>query len=169
MRFCCQSLSSREMFDIFKKLFGRPRARPPVVEPPVAEPSEPIPMPLATPELSASSPSDLAPPAEAEAAVEATAMAARPDTLLLPIRLVVPRLPDSVRMKANLVGASNASIGLPLASVLQQLPSGAVTISFDELRQACPAQTFANVSSSERFSIELPLEEILSRVEPSLL
>ena len=154
------------MFGIFKNIFRRTRAQQPVVEPrPPEEPSEPIAMPLAPPELSASLPPDLAPAAEPELAP----MPAPPDTLSLPIRLVVPGLPDSVRIKANLVGASNVSVFLPLATVLPQLSSGVVTITFDELRKACPPQIFANVSSQEHFALELPLAEILSRVNPTLL
>jgi predicted regulator of Ras-like GTPase activity (Roadblock/LC7/MglB family) len=153
------------MFGIFKNIFSKLRARQPVGEPLVAEPSEPIVEPIASPALSASLPPDLAPAAEPES----VPAPARADALNLPVKLVVPRLPDSVRMKVNLVGAANASVAIPIATVLHQLPSGVVTISFDELRKACPAQIFSNVSASEQFTLELPLPEILSRVDPALL
>jgi predicted regulator of Ras-like GTPase activity (Roadblock/LC7/MglB family) len=87
----------------------------------------------------------------------------------LPIKSIIPRLPDHVRMKVNLVGAANATIDIPVEKILEQLPHGSVNISIDELKQFAPPQVFAQVDGQDQLVVELPLAEILSRMDPALL
>ncbi|MEP6663486.1 MAG: hypothetical protein ABJC04_07455, partial [Verrucomicrobiota bacterium] len=60
-------------------------------------------------------------------------------------------------------------LSFPAQRILQELPKGSVKISFGEVRQAAPSGTFFSISSHDNVLVELPLNEILLRLHPSLL
>jgi predicted regulator of Ras-like GTPase activity (Roadblock/LC7/MglB family) len=74
-----------------------------------------------------------------------------------------------VRMKVNLVGASNACLSIPIEKILEQLAYGSIHLSIDELKQFSPPQVFAQVEGQDQLMVELPLAEVLSRLDPALL
>lgn len=86
---------------------------------------------------------------------------------LLPI---VERLPDDIRTKWFLGGMdlSQATISIPVEKILPQLAVGAVKISFGELRNAVP-ELFRSGDEYDSLPIPLPLNEILSRLNPALI
>ncbi|MEO5803109.1 MAG: roadblock/LC7 domain-containing protein [Verrucomicrobiota bacterium] len=53
--------------------------------------------------------------------------------------------------------------------ILQELPKGSVKIPFGELRQAVPPGTFSDNVRHDQMLVELPLNEILMRLHPSML
>src|SRR5205814_6108992 len=61
-----------------------------------------------------------------------------------------------------------ATISVPLEKVLAQLGRGIVKISFGELRLAAPG-IFSVDTDRDRVLVPLPLEEILSRLNPALI
>ena len=87
----------------------------------------------------------------------------------LPLGPIVTALPMDLRAKLISVPTAEATIRLPVDSVMGQLAFGAVKISFGELRQLAP-EIFANTGGEhDARSINLPLSEILSRLNPALL
>ncbi len=60
-------------------------------------------------------------------------------------------------------------IALQVDNILTQLPGGVVRISFGELRNAAPAGIFAEQNSHDYTLIDVPLSEILARINPDML
>jgi hypothetical protein len=90
-------------------------------------------------------------------------------TISLPLRAVLGRLPADLMSRVRVVDVGEAEMFVPMQKVLAQLASGSVRISFGELRQASPPGTFSPENDRDRALVELPLHEILSRVNPALL
>ena len=122
--------------------------RAPMPTPPVAAP---LVLPVATPAAQFSTP----PPVTT-------------DGIQLPLAPVVASLPLDLRAKLMAVPAGT-TICLPLETVISQLAFGAVKISFGELRQLAPG-VFANSGGEhDHRPVNLPLHEILARLNPALL
>ena len=85
------------------------------------------------------------------------------EELLLPLQVVIDGLPSQLKTKVrqHLVGVQ--TLPLPLAQVMAQLPKGAVRISFGELRRTVP-DVFLQAADSDAITVELPLGEILPRI-----
>jgi predicted regulator of Ras-like GTPase activity (Roadblock/LC7/MglB family) len=62
----------------------------------------------------------------------------------------------------------DATVSIPLEKVLSQLSRGSVKISFGELRQASPG-VFSTENDRDRVLIQLPLNEILTQLNPALI
>ena len=88
--------------------------------------------------------------------------------LQLPLSSVVAVLPIDLRAKLLESPPANASISIPVDKVLSQLAHGAVKITFGELR-AARLGLFANSSENDARQIALPLNEIITRISPTLL
>jgi predicted regulator of Ras-like GTPase activity (Roadblock/LC7/MglB family) len=88
--------------------------------------------------------------------------------LQLPLSSVVAVLPIDLRAKLLESPPANAAISIPVEKVLSQLAHGAVKITFGELRAARPG-LFANSSENDARQIVLPLNEIITRISPTLL
>jgi len=58
---------------------------------------------------------------------------------------------------------------VPLKKVLSQLPTGAIRMSFGELKQSTTTGVFTDTPSMDQVIIELPLKEVLARVDPAHL
>ncbi len=87
----------------------------------------------------------------------------------IPLASVVNGLPMELRAKLMSAPSPNATIRLTADTVISQLGFGAVKISFGELRQLAPG-LFANSGGEhDNRPVSLPLQEILSRVNPALL
>jgi predicted regulator of Ras-like GTPase activity (Roadblock/LC7/MglB family) len=91
------------------------------------------------------------------------------DEMTLPLAPIVAGLPMELRAKIMTVPPAGMTINLPVETVASQLAFGAVKISFGELRQLAPG-IFANSGGElDHKMIALPLGEILSRMNPTLL
>jgi hypothetical protein len=102
--------------------------------------------------------------------VELPARAPAPgDTISLPLRAVISRLPADLVARVRQTDVGEAEVFVPTRKVMAQLALGAVRISFGELRQASPPGTFSPENDRDRVLVELPLHEILLRVDPGLL
>jgi len=133
------------MFEFLKRLFWRQAAAPPVAAP--------------------APPPAIAPPTPAPPEMQRVSQAE--DTIPLQLGDIVARLPASL---APLVSPSaTGTFPLPVKTALEQLPSGAVRISFGQLRQACPPGTFAASAGLDETPVDLPLPKILGAMDPALL
>ena len=100
------------------------------------------------------------------------APAARPGnpsaTIGVPLKSIIGRLAPDLMQRVRLVEVGEAEIFVPTQKILTQISTGSVRISFGELRQLAPPGTFTPENDRDRTLIELPLQEILSRLNPSL-
>src|SRR5665213_3869076 len=91
------------------------------------------------------------------------------DELVLPLAPVIALLPMDLKAKLISAPAAGQTICVSVEEVVSQLAFGAVKISFGELRQLTPG-LFANASGEhDSRPVNLPLKEILSRINPALL
>ncbi len=97
----------------------------------------------------------------------APASMASSDIVSLPVHSVIARLPNS--MAGIVQSQGNGFFSLPALWVAQELPKGSVKLSFGELRQIAPLGTFFENTRHDQVLIELPLDEILTRLHPSHL
>jgi predicted regulator of Ras-like GTPase activity (Roadblock/LC7/MglB family) len=95
--------------------------------------------------------------------------AANANEIELPLASVLASLP--LELKAKLVAAPPASgtILLQAEMVISQLAFGAVKISFGELRHLAPGIFVNSAGELDNKLINLPLQEILPRLNPALL
>ncbi len=86
----------------------------------------------------------------------------------LPLSAIFNRLPSDLQGRVKLPVNGQALVVVPLGVVLPQLARGAVRITFGELRQMA-GDLFYSQEDRDQAVVELPLSEILSRINPSLL
>ena len=170
------------MFNQLKNLFGRFKRQPETSEKPAeapkpqqAEPKKaapaakaapaPSPAPAKAPK-SAPTSAPAAAPSTPEPALSGPSVSAE-ETISLPLKAILSRLPAS--LSALVKSSGSGDVAISLKKVLSQLPQGSVKIPFGELRQGAPAGTFLDVTSQDATLVELPLPDILSRMNPALL
>ncbi len=89
--------------------------------------------------------------------------------IALPLRSILTRLtPDCMRLVRQL-DVGDALVFLPTQQVLEQIPKGAVKITFLELKKASPPGVFGTETLLDKVMVDLPLQEIISRLNPALL
>jgi predicted regulator of Ras-like GTPase activity (Roadblock/LC7/MglB family) len=86
----------------------------------------------------------------------------------LPLQPILAGLPLELQPRVKRPDAGTLTIGVPLEKVLAQLSSGAVKISFGELRQGAP-DFFTAEADRDRILVTIPLAEVLSRLNPALI
>jgi predicted regulator of Ras-like GTPase activity (Roadblock/LC7/MglB family) len=92
-----------------------------------------------------------------------------PDELQLPLQPILDALPMELRARVKRTDTANLTLLLPLGKILTQLALGTVRITFGELRLAAPG-VFADADDRhDQKLVALPLNEILTRLNPSLL
>ncbi len=93
---------------------------------------------------------------------------AGPERLAISLKSVLDRLPVTLKPLATRAANPDEKINVPTAKVLPQLATGAVRISFDELRAAAPAGLFSGGADKGGILVDLPLPEILRVAGPLL-
>ncbi|HEV2319349.1 MAG TPA: roadblock/LC7 domain-containing protein, partial [Verrucomicrobiae bacterium] len=90
--------------------------------------------------------------------------------LEMPLLPILEKLPADLRAKWMLGGVDlqQATISVPVKKVLPQLALGTVKITFGELRTAAPT-LFRTGEEYDSLPIALPLNEVLSRLNPTLI
>jgi len=86
----------------------------------------------------------------------------------LPLRAVIAALPLELRGKVKKAAIGEVTIPVLQSKILGQLASGAVRMSFGEIRAAAPA-VFLGGGDADKVIVTLPLGEILPRLNPALL
>ena len=94
---------------------------------------------------------------------------AAPSNIAVPLKSIIGRLPADLMQRVRQIDVGEAEIQIPTQKVLAQISTGAVKLSFGELRQLAPAGTFTAENDRDRTLVELPLYEILARLNPGLL
>jgi hypothetical protein len=89
--------------------------------------------------------------------------------LALPISSIVSALPADLRSKLAQPLPEGATFSLSTDKVIQQLSAGAVKVTFGELRASVPEAFIECTAENDAKQISLPLNEIISRLNPSQL
>ncbi len=165
------------MFGLLKKIFKKDAGESsPAVPPPVAPtyartatPSQPG-RPAGNPFSNSLPPA--VPAMNAAATVRTPAAPAQgnlPDVLSLPLGTVVAGLSPEFQNLFIPNLPPNLEVQFALQGILPQLSSGRVRVAFGQLRQACPNGSCKAGPDHDAKLIELPLANILSRINPALL
>ncbi len=88
--------------------------------------------------------------------------------LHLPLQPVLGALPLELRGRVKKTDVSDITISIPLPTVLSQLATGAVKVSFGQVRRAAP-QAFNSGPDRDQVLVSLPLSEVLAHLNPALL
>jgi hypothetical protein len=99
---------------------------------------------------------------------EAPAEEERGAEVQLPLQAIVNALPFEFKGRLRQTPTDDMTVSIPVEKVLSQLSTGAVKITFGELRNAVP-QAFSPQKDRDQIQITLPLHEILARINPTLL
>jgi hypothetical protein len=132
------------MFGAFKKLFAKLAGSPPASAPATEEPAHataPAPIP--------SAPSAPAPAPKPDVPSPAPVRVATPqgDLIALPLNEILLRLPTP--LSAMVLSRPGGVFSISVDLAVEQLRTGAVRISFAELRQASPAGTFTDNAAQD--------------------
>lgn len=84
------------------------------------------------------------------------------------MQTILQTLPLELQPRVLCPEVGDATISVPLEKILAQLARGVVKISFGELRLGAPG-VFSTETDRDRVLVPLPLEEILSRLNPALI
>jgi predicted regulator of Ras-like GTPase activity (Roadblock/LC7/MglB family) len=84
------------------------------------------------------------------------------------LQKILEGLPLELQPRVRHANVGDATISIPLEKVLSQLSRGAVKLSFGELRQAAPG-VFSSETDRDRVLIQLPLNDILTQLNPALI
>ena len=145
---------------LFKQLFQRAeKDQPaPVSAPPLAAPAAP-PIAKSAPIKPVAKPVSVAAPV--------TGKPAGPG-VEIPFPAILAALPVELKSKVRQEAVEGLNFSAPLDQILPQLSSGAIRIPFGDIRRAAPT-VFADDEASDVVTVSLPLNEILSRLNPALL
>jgi len=88
--------------------------------------------------------------------------------ITIPLQSILNGLPGELRSKVRVQAVGDLTITITLDKILSQLSHGVVEVPFGNIRQAAP-QVFAPGTESDHIPVALPLNEILSRINPALL
>ena len=125
--------------------------------------------------------SDTAPEVQSRASAASSQPAANPfspapwvasadrQQIEIPLTAIVDALPKELRAKIVSAPKSEMTLRVPVATVLNQLPFGAVKITYGELRRMAPAVFAGADNGMDSRPVSLPLKEILARLDPALL
>ena len=91
------------------------------------------------------------------------------DVVYLSLRSTVMILPAELQGRVSQTADVETEISIPLATILSQLNTGKVKITFGELRRISPIGTFAQQADKDALLVPLPLGEIFPQLDPTLL
>ncbi|MBI3416121.1 MAG: roadblock/LC7 domain-containing protein [Verrucomicrobia bacterium] len=80
---------------------------------------------------------------------------------------ILTRLPEQLKLHVSNPDRARGTIAVPAQRINEQLRNGAIRIPFGELRRAAPPGMFAPSNAADMTLIELPMKEILSRLQPA--
>jgi predicted regulator of Ras-like GTPase activity (Roadblock/LC7/MglB family) len=88
------------------------------------------------------------------------------DSLTLPYSAIIKLIPQELWGKLAPAGVAGYNYTISRKSVLEQLPHGAVKVSFGELRRGAPSGVFIATPAEDNRLVDLPLSEILDQLHP---
>lgn len=131
------------MLGLFKKLFGKP-----------AETATPPP-PSAT----------TAPNAAPASAAASKKTAPGPEDIIIPLKNVVPSLPDSLKKRLDKSLKGDEVVWINKDDAVKQLATGAVKLRFSEICQMSPGTFLTPDGDMMATMISLPLQDILPKIK----
>ncbi|HZQ47750.1 MAG TPA: hypothetical protein VFC07_12100, partial [Verrucomicrobiae bacterium] len=90
-------------------------------------------------------------------------------TLAIPLKSIISRLPVGLMQRVRQLDVGEAEVSISMQKVLSQIAQGAVKLSFGELRQVAPPGTFSAETDLDRSLVDLPLQEVIARMNLALL
>lgn len=151
-----------KLFNLVKGIFGRSQAAPAPVEnysdEAAAQASAESAVQNSVPTFDPS-PADMNP---------APSVDVQNSEILLPLSSLVSALPVELKDRVLADRVGDVSIAFPLQKILSQLSQGLVRVSFGEIRQAEPV-AFTGGSDRDYVMVTLPLNELISRLGPTML
>ena len=158
------------MFGFLKKALGKRSAETPDFKGVLATAAVSLSTSVgATPVGPASTPAPLPRNVEPRVGASAPRIKGRMERLLLNLKPIVDRFPADVRAVIAQPPAPGVIVAIPVEVVLDQLSKGRVQIAIGDLRRVAPIHVFAADTSRDAEQVEIPLAEILPRIDPSLL
>lgn len=132
------------MLTLFKKIFGKSGAK-------TASPLAP----------SASTPS----PAQMQ--FESAIQMAKVEVARLSLKAIVAKFPEDIRGLLNTAPADDATVALPIQTIIKQLSAGVVRMSLASLHRQAPAGLFKPLPAGDKRMVEVPLVEVFKHVKPT--
>jgi predicted regulator of Ras-like GTPase activity (Roadblock/LC7/MglB family) len=86
----------------------------------------------------------------------------------VPLHAILTGLPLELRARLRQTEVGNLTVSVTLDKVLSQLAHGAVKVPFGDIRQSAP-HIFEAAADHDSIPVSLPLNEILSQLNPALL
>ncbi|MGA2246100.1 MAG: hypothetical protein ABSH48_13960 [Verrucomicrobiota bacterium] len=170
------AISIRTKFAGFLRgLFGRGNVQAPAepVTSPAPAPATVLastpPFSIPTPQSPAARPAPVSVKAGPAPAGATGSSRTAPNVIELPLAAVIAALPIDLRAKLVAAPPTGASIHLQAEKVISQLAYGAVKISFGELRRLAAGVFINSGGEMDKKQVNLPLQEILLRLNPALL
>jgi hypothetical protein len=94
---------------------------------------------------------------------------ANQDEIQLALQPILTSLPMELRAKIMAANTAGMTIPIPIEKALSQLATGAVKISFGELRKLAPGVFAVSGGEHDAKLVTLPLSQILAQINPALL
>lgn len=91
------------------------------------------------------------------------------ESLTVPYSAIIKLIPQELWGKLAPAGVAGSNYNIARKSVLEQLPHGAVKVSFGELRRNAPSGVFINSAAEDARLVDLPLSDILAQLHPDSL
>ena len=93
----------------------------------------------------------------------------RLERLLLSLKPIIDQFSPEMRSLVAIEPSASTIVAIPVEWVMDQLASGRVEIAFGDLRRVAPASIFVRDSSKDDARIQIPLQEIMLRLDASYL
>jgi len=115
---------------------------------------------------------EIAPPAPAPAQITNDNLDSRESGVApcvgVPLQPILDGLNNEIRTRVRVKNVGDTMINITLEKVLPQLAQGQVRIPFGDVRKSAP-HVFSPDTDYDRISVSVPLNEVLSRLNPALL
>lgn len=89
--------------------------------------------------------------------------------LAIPLKSILSRLPADLMQRVRQLDVGEVEVSVSMQKVLSQIGQGAVKLSFGELRRAAPPGTFTSENDLDGSLVDLPLHEVIARMNLALL
>lgn len=86
----------------------------------------------------------------------------------IPLQPILDGLNNELRTRVRVRNVGDTTVNIPVEKILSQLAQGQVRIPFGDVRKGAP-HVFSPESDFDRISVSIPLNEVLSRINPALL
>ena len=86
----------------------------------------------------------------------------------VPLQPILDGLNNELRTRVRVKNVGDTTVNIPFDKILSQLAQGQVRVPFGDVRKGAP-HVFTPETDFDRISVSIPLNEVLSRINPALL